>query len=67
VPEENTEPTQWLTTSEAATHVRLSPKTLEKLRSQGQGPPWHRPDGGRTIRYDLVELDAWLRGPEVSQ
>jgi excisionase family DNA binding protein len=55
-------PTRWLTTAEAASYLKLSPKTLEKMRALGQGPRWHRPDDGRTVRYDIADLDAWMLG-----
>lgn len=65
--DQHTVPTRWMTAAEAADYLRLSPKTLEKKRATGEGPPWHRSADGRTIRYDRDELDAFLRGEEVSR
>lgn len=48
-----------LTTPEAAKYLRLSPKTLEKWRCKGGGPPFVA-YGGRLRLYDKTDLDAWL-------
>jgi excisionase family DNA binding protein len=47
-----------LSTEQAATHCGLSPKTLEKLRITGGGPSFVKL--GRSVRYDLSDLDAWI-------
>ncbi len=56
------EATRWLTTEEAAAYLKLSPRTLFNWRREGRGPPHHRQ--GDVLRYDLAELDHWLRGLE---
>ncbi|MET4328344.1 hypothetical protein BST63_28425 [Bradyrhizobium canariense] len=50
---------QFLTTTEAARHVRLSKATMERLRVKGGGPDFLNPVPGRVL-YDVVDLDAWM-------
>ena len=47
----------FLTTAEAAHRLGLSPKTLERWRWAGFGPPYVKL--GRAARYDVREVDAW--------
>lgn len=47
----------YLTTPDAATHLGLSPRTLEKHRCYGTGPVYRRL-GGRIV-YAITDLDAW--------
>jgi hypothetical protein len=47
-----------LTTTEAAPHVRLSPRTLEKYRVLGGGPRYKKL--GARVFYTLSDLKAWL-------
>jgi hypothetical protein len=49
-----------LTPNEAATLLRISPKTLEKWRADDEGPPWVTV-GKRHIRYDPADLAIWLK------
>ena len=45
----------------------LSPKTLQKWRSEGIGPPaWHL---NRSVRYLLMEVEAFERkaSPDISR
>lgn len=42
---------------EAAEFLRLSPRTLEKYRVIGGGPPFRK--FGRRVFYTLPELEAW--------
>lgn len=48
---------RYLRTPDAATHLGLSPRTLEKHRCYGTGPVFRRL-GGRVV-YAIEELDAW--------
>lgn len=48
---------EFLTTDEAATFLRLSPRTLEKQRVLGGGPRF-RKFGARVV-YAAVDLRAW--------
>lgn len=50
----------YLTNDEAAAHLRLSPRTLEKLRVLGGGPKFRK--FGRRVRYALADLDGWADG-----
>lgn len=46
-----------LKTSQAAIYLNLSPRTLEKYRTTGEGPCFRR--YGRAVRYPVADLDAW--------
>ena len=48
-----------LRTGDAAAYVGLSPSTLEKKRLTGDGPRFIHL-GGRSVGYDLADLDDWL-------
>ena len=48
---------RYLRTPDAATHLGLSPRTLEKHRCYGTGPVYRRL-GGRIV-YAIDDLDAW--------
>jgi hypothetical protein len=52
----------FLTTPEAAQHLRLRPRTLEALRVQGTGPRYYKMGPGRMARvvYRREDLDAWV-------
>ena len=47
-----------LTTAEAAHHVRLSRRTLERYRVTGEGPEFLKI--GRLVFYEESSLDEWL-------
>lgn len=47
-----------LTTKEAAEYVGRGKNTFEQERLRGGGVPFVRL--GRSIRYDVVDLDAWI-------
>ncbi|MFD1797990.1 MULTISPECIES: helix-turn-helix transcriptional regulator [Paracoccus] len=58
-------PPRYLRTKEAARFVSLSPRTLEKHRTYGTGPAYHKL-GGRVV-YSLEDLEAWVsRGAVTS-
>lgn len=48
---------RWATELEAARHARVSGNTLRRWRSQGRITGYKV---GRTVRYDLAEVDAML-------
>lgn len=52
----------FLTAVEFAEMVRLSPRTVEKLRLEGRGPKYFRlGEGGRSkVVYRLADVLAWL-------
>lgn len=48
---------RYLKTPDAAVHLGLSARTLEKHRCYGTGPAYHKL-GGRVV-YAIADLDAW--------
>lgn len=51
---------RWVAGKEAARYLGVSEGMLEEDRRTGRlGIPFHRI--GRTVRYDLNEIDAWVR------
>lgn len=50
-------PVRYLTNAEAARFLRLSPRTLEKNRTLGAGPRFHK--FGRRVLYAVADLEAW--------
>jgi len=48
---------RYLTNGEAAAFLRLSPRTLEKLRVLGGGPRFRK--FGRRVLYAMADLEAW--------
>lgn len=48
---------RWATESEATKHARVSGNTLRRWRNQGLITA---AKVGRTVRYDLAEIDAML-------
>lgn len=57
MPDVDDSPSPFLLPEEAARFLRLSPRTLEKKRKIGGGPPFRR--FGRKVVYELNELRAW--------
>ena len=53
-----------LTQREAASTLRLSERTLERLRLQGGGPMFVK--CGRAVRYRECDLEAWIDARVVS-
>ena len=49
----------YLTTPEAAEHLGLSPRTLERWRVTGEGPRYRKL--GRAVRYSIEDLEAFAR------
>ena len=47
-----------LTQREAALNLRLSERTLERLRVTGTGPRFVR--AGRSVRYRETDLEVWI-------
>jgi excisionase family DNA binding protein len=47
-----------LTSHEAAGYLRLSQRTLERLRVSGQGPKFVK--CGRSVRYQRSALEEWI-------
>lgn len=53
------DPTEFLTTEQAAPIACLSPRTLESYRRVGGGPPYYKI--GRWVRYTRENIENWLR------
>ena len=49
----------FLNTAQAAFYVGLSRRTLEKMRTAGDGPRFRK--HGRYVRYHIDDLDAWSK------
>jgi len=58
VQEDMTMQTQLLDQGEAAKRLRLSERTLERLRLSGGGPCFVK--AGRSVRYRETDLEAWI-------
>lgn len=56
---------RYLTSIEAAKHLRLSERTLSYLRAQSGGPPFIA-ISRRRIVYDVAELDRWARSRQFN-
>ena len=54
-----TEQQKYLNTRDSAQYLGLKPRTLEGLRLNGDGPPYHK--FGRGVRYLREDLDEWAR------
>ena len=50
----------YLSTRQAAELLGLSPRTLERYRGAGEGPPYMK--RGRQVRYARADLDDWMEG-----
>ena len=48
----------YLTQQETAAYLRLSPRTLERHRVAGSGPPFAKL--GRRVVYSQLSLDDWV-------
>ena len=48
---------RYLTNDEAASFLKLSPRTLEKQRVRGDGPAFRK--FGRRVVYAIADLEAW--------
>lgn len=65
-------PATLLTTSEAAIFLRTSVTKMERLRKDGDGPPYIQGGGlnakgsNQTCLYEKADLLAWLKGNKVS-
>jgi len=53
-----------LTQREAATLLRLSERTLERLRVTGGGPVFVK--AGRLVRYRQADLENWIESRVVA-
>lgn len=56
--------TPFLNTEQAGAYLGLSPRKLQYMRGQGEGPPFRR--HGRYVRYHIDDLIDWSRGTAKS-
>lgn len=56
----NSTATPFLSNAEAAVFLKLSPRTLEKMRVIGGGPRFRK--FGRRVLYKLNDLEQWADG-----
>lgn len=63
-PDQTALPPRYLRTKEAATFLSLSARTLEKHRTYGTGPAYHKL-GGRVV-YSVEDLQAWTERGAVT-
>ena len=49
----------FLTTDQAAAYLKISPKSLKRLRRAGKGPAFRR--HCRFVQYHIDDLDDWSR------
>lgn len=49
----------FLTTDQAAAYLKISPKSLKRLRRAGKGPAFRR--HCRFVQYHIDDLEAWSR------
>jgi len=52
------------TTKELATRWHMSERTLEKMRQDGNGPPYIK--CCRKVLYDTAAVDAWMAAHTVA-
>jgi len=60
----DTPPPTTLAERDAAQYIGYSPAYLRKCRRTGHGPAYIRV--GRSIRYRIKDLDAWLEAHRVT-
>ncbi len=56
---------EYLDTREAAKLVRLSPRTLERLRTTGAGPAFSKA-GSKIVIYSRLDIETWLSQRRVT-
>lgn len=61
---DHTNDIKYMMTVEAAEYLRLSPRTLERMRVDGTGPKFHKAGPGKRARvlYRRSDLREWLEG-----
>jgi excisionase family DNA binding protein len=54
----------WLTQKQLAEQLDVSQRTLERMRTEGNGPSFSR--AGRRIMYHAADVESWLRANRFS-
>lgn len=58
---------RYLNTEETAEILRVSPRTLERLRALGTGPKYRKPGGLRSrVLYRVEDVEAWVENAAYS-
>lgn len=55
---------EYLNTKELAKHIKTSPRTLERWRTEGQGPKYYKL--GRKVIYKSDDVIAYLESNKYS-
>lgn len=53
----------WLTKAQTARRLNVTVRTLDRWYRQGTGP--NRYNNGEIIRYERIEVDAWVLGKDA--
>lgn len=59
---QNEKVTVWLTPVQAGQRLGVSPRTLQRWRTAGQGPRFAQ--RGQVVRYHVADVDSWMRGSD---
>ncbi len=60
MPSPKSRPRKWITIPEAAEHIGIHPRTLERMITAGELPGYKI--GKKIVRVDLNEIDAAIAG-----
>ncbi|MDB2414386.1 helix-turn-helix domain-containing protein [Rickettsiales bacterium] len=52
----------YISTQQAAIYLSISPRTLEKYRTEGKGPEYLSLCNGGVVRYPAESILAFIRG-----
>ena len=52
---------------EVAEHIGVSIGHLAQMRFRGTGPRFVRPTGGRAVRYDWADVEAYIEAQKFTQ
>ena len=55
------------TPSEVAEHMGVTVGHLAQMRFRGNGPRFVRPTGGRAVRYDWADVEAYIEAQKFTQ
>ena len=55
----------YMGTRELAAYLKLSPRTLDRYRVSGDGPPFHK--FGNRVRYLRTDVEAWRRNAATAR
>ena len=55
---------EYFNTKEVAKYMKISPRTIERWRTEGQGPEYHKV--GRKVIYNVSDINAYLASNKYS-